>query len=375
VTDDRGEFRIGRLRAGRYLVKTALLPSDMAPPEIRTDGSADLYYGATYYPSSPNAKSATPVVVRAGEETGGIEIKLAPQPLLHVSGTAPAGPQQCDSVVRLFGGPSGPHLNTLERTVRLGNDRNFTFWRVPPGRYQVYADSLYSGPERGVPAEIDLTDTNIEGIRLICRAALELTGYVELEGHAPVPIEKGRTQTLKLLPLGAIGRTWPTPIETDDSFKWASISPGKYHLIGEDLPQGFYVKSARIGTAELQDGILDLRNIDATALMNIQLGANGAEISGVVRDMKGSAPGAQVTLFFDDGYGFDVAATTSAGVDGRFLLQGIAPGKYKLVAVDPISSAAEWSADGLALHAPVIEDVEVQESDKIIRDLKLITSP
>jgi hypothetical protein len=373
VTDDHGEFRIGGLRAGRYLVITGSgVESKSGPPEIRTDGTAEINYAPTYYPSSPHARSATPVIARAGEETGGIEIKLSPMPILRVSGTVPDNPQDRVVAVSLRRG----HMQ--ERTTMVERDLTFTFWRVPPGRYQLFTEFCYGGGERvrSAPVEINVVNANVEGIHVRCAASLQLTGHVEVESGASLPDRKEPAPSLKLLPPG-LGdyAELSGPISADGSIKVAKVSPGRYHVIGENLPQNLYVKSAHIGTVDLQDGILDLRNVDSKAVMTIQLSANGAEISGVVRDAKGPAAGAQVTLFFDDEYGYDVAATVPTGIDGSFVLHGIAPGKYKLVAYDRKSSTVVWSAEAMALHAPVSEDIDVQESDKIVRDLKLITSP
>src|SRR5450755_2568995 len=47
VTDDRGQFRIGGLSPGKYRVR-AVPQSLPVPPEIRTDGTTEVYYAATY---------------------------------------------------------------------------------------------------------------------------------------------------------------------------------------------------------------------------------------------------------------------------------------------------------------------------------------
>jgi Carboxypeptidase regulatory-like domain len=376
VTDDRGEFRIGGLRAGKYLVKTERLSHSedgRVPPEIRTDDTKEIYYSPTYYPSSLYPDSASPVEARAGEETSGIEIKLAPAPILRVSGTISNVPQGADRVsVSLDGGYPYRFFNSE------GPGFTFTFWRVLPGRYRVAADCV-DEVNRRMPSptvEINVTNSSIEGIDLGCAQQLELTGHVEIEAGAPIPDQKGRTPSLKFLRMGSMYYTEPGErINPDGTFKITNATRGRYHLIGEDFPNNVYVKSAHVGTADLKDGILDLRNIDPKAELTIQLGDNGAVISGVVRDAKGPAPGARVALFFDDEYGFDVAAAVTAGIDGSYALHGIAPGKYKLVAYDAKSAAVVWSSDAVALHAAVTENVDASEGDKVLRDLKLLPSP
>jgi len=63
-TDDGGMFRIGGLPPGKYRV-IAQPESLPLPPEIRTDGTAEVHYSATYYPNALSAKEASRVEVRA----------------------------------------------------------------------------------------------------------------------------------------------------------------------------------------------------------------------------------------------------------------------------------------------------------------------
>ena len=368
-TDDRGEFRIGGLRAGRYFVK-ALSDLSTLPPEVRTDGTVEINYGPTYYPVSLTTKSATPVLVRAGEETGGIEIKLAAAPILHVSGTVPSVPD---------GGPR-PSLTLYNGQMQslyfAAPEMKFTIWRLPPGRYQLYLEDDDRGSSvHGAPAEINLTSSSIEGIQLDGGRPIELKGRVQVEGDVPIAGHAGVTPSIELQPLGGIPNAdRDEDINPDGSFKMTDVSPGRYHVAVEDAPPDLYVKSVHLGTTEFQDGILNLYGGVTKALLTVQLGTDGAQISGVVRDLKGQSGGVQVDLLFEDEYGVDVAGTASAGLEGRYAFHGIAPGKYKLVAYDSKYSNGTWSSDALALYESVTEEAEVGEGDKISQDLKLLTS-
>jgi hypothetical protein len=375
MTDDRGEFRIGGLRAGRYLVRAERrsllgIGDQNIPPEIRTDGTTEAHYAPTYYPRSQDPMSATPVEARAGEETVGIEIRLARAPSVHVSGTVSNVPKGAERIMVNLESWHPRRFATVE-----GPAFKFTFWRVTPGRYRVYAacDDTQYRFVYSPPVEVNISNSSIDGIDLACAPPLELEGRLEIEGGVALPDEKGRALSLRFLSLGsAYEAESGERINPDGSFKLENIARGRYHVIGEGLPENYYVKSARAGTAELTDGILDLRSVNSTSEMTVQLGVNGAAVSGVVRDVKGPVSGARVTLFFDDEYGFDPAATVVAGNDGGYALRGIAPGRYRLVAYDPKSSAVVWSGEDAALHAGVTENIDVREGDQLSRDLKLL---
>ena len=95
TTDAAGEFRIGGLPEGKYLVQAAP-PNREGPPEVRTDGSREERYGITWF--------AGAVEVHAGAEVSGVEIRLVRAPIVRVSGT-------------VSGIPQGAGRVTLNRTI------------------------------------------------------------------------------------------------------------------------------------------------------------------------------------------------------------------------------------------------------------------
>lgn len=368
-TDDRGEFRIGGLRPGRYLVRASM--DAPLPQEIRTDGTVDINYGPTYYPSSRSEKSAAPVQVHAGLETSGIEIKLLPAPILHVSGSVSNIPKTANGQVsvNLSGG--------LARSIYpVGPDGKFTIPRVPPGRYLLLGEYFAGSGKvfRSAPAEINLMNSSIEGIHLALSPRVELTGQVRAEGDAQIAGNRG-TPEIELRSLGRLEHTDDDVyVAEDGSFKVTDVSPARYHVLINGLKGNFYVKSVRLDGREFQDGILDLRGGPAKAVLTIQLGADGAEISGVVRDPKGPAADAEVALFFDDEYGFDLVDAAATRADGSYVFHGIAPGQYKILAYDPRNTGQAWSAEAMALYDSVTERIEAGRADKIAQDLKLLIS-
>ncbi|HWZ45116.1 MAG TPA: carboxypeptidase-like regulatory domain-containing protein [Candidatus Saccharimonadales bacterium] len=374
-TDDEGEFRLGGLRAGRYLIKAEAY-SQPLPPEIRTDGTVAVRYGSTYFPSSTSAKSAEPVQARAGQETRGIDIKLLPASFLHVSGVLSNVPGDKQPWVILDSGSP-----TAMPPVRVaGPGFKFAFWQVPPGHYQLFIGNRFF--QRSAPAEIDLESSSIEGIHLVYAEPLELKGHVQVEGGAPMTSRSKFFPVLLFQPLGLTERSGSLDhlgaetafIDPDGSFETGNIPPGRYHLVLENLAENLYIKSASLGESEYKDGVLDLHSSASQTALEIELGVNGARISGVVRGQQGPVAGVEVALFFDDEYGFDLAGKAVTEAGGHYAFHGIAPGKYNLVAYDPKILDRVWSSDTLALYQGGKEKIDVAENDNISQDLKLLTS-
>jgi hypothetical protein len=371
MTDDRGEFRISGLRAGRYLVKAMSYPS-LLLPEVRSDGTTEINYGPTYYPSAPSAKSAAPVRAQAGQETGGIEIKLVPAPILYLRGSVsnlPKGVAGTDVTVTLDNGNAPVEF-------RVQADLTFIAWRVPPGRYLLFAmcyDRSSNQPVSTVPAEVNVTTTNIEGLNLAFSRPIELTGRVLVESGATLTGPEGRPPSVKLQIIGLTRNGQGSQfIGADGSFKMTRVVPARYHVLITDLAETLYIKSVRLDGTDFADGILDLRAAPPQIQLTVVLGADGPEVTGVVRDAKGPVAGVEVALFYGDEYGFDVANTTKTQADGSYVLHGIALGKYRILAYDPKSGGAGRSSDTVALFDSATEKLDISAADKIKVDLNLL---
>src|ERR1039458_992661 len=87
ATDEQGGCRIGGLRPGKYRVHASPRPSQFSSSaEVRTDGTEDIHYSATYYPDSLARASPRRLDVGPAAELSGIDIRLVRTGILSVSG-------------------------------------------------------------------------------------------------------------------------------------------------------------------------------------------------------------------------------------------------------------------------------------------------
>ena len=371
-TGGDGQFRIGGLRPGRYRVR-ALVEGRRLPPEIRTDGTTEIHYASTYYPSSLEEESAGLVTVPAGGEVGGVIIQLASAPIVRVSGVVsgiPPGAERTTLLIRERGS---------ESSVAIRPDGSFEFWRLDPGKCTVSA--LLDGPDRqalmSAPVTIDVGVSNIDNISLALVPRTDITGRIEYDDPQARPPSEDREQTeqqgtpspglVLRLPDGTLLNQ--TKIAADGSFLLERVMPGIYRA-GVSWRKA-YVKSMRLGATEVSGAILDLRYGSGGAALSVVVSSATGSVSGIVRNDSGPAAGARVALVADDAEIGIPPRFTLAGADGAYTLDGITPGKYRLVAVDSGDSIAVMQGNGLQDYQKVMEPVEIREHDNLSKDLKL----
>ncbi|MCU1236642.1 MAG: hypothetical protein JWP63_4609, partial [Candidatus Solibacter sp.] len=339
-TNDRGEFRI--LGApGKYYLQVTPNPSfGNERPEFRSDGTTEAIYGTTFYPSALRKDRATVVEAIAGKDVGGIEIRLARQQQgLSISGLVSGMPegQQRPHVVLQYG-EKAPMI-TNGRSTGAAADGKFKFESLQPGFYRIwgqYSDGKTTLVSRAM--EWTLENTEVSNVELRLVPGLEVSGKVRFEGDPAAPALKG---TVKLEPMlgymaGNMQRTGGE-LDPDGAFRIKGVTPSRYKVRVDPLPEGAYVKSLDIDGAPTPPDAVDLSNAAKNLTANLVIGRNAVSISGRILNTNGEPMQTNVVMVFlvkDSSEMLNGNGTTQATPDGKYTLKGVAPGKYKLFAVD-----------------------------------------
>lgn len=189
-TDDRGEYRIGGLPPGKYLVNVpsvqSTVPADAPPAQpapstsdalfrqvmafgggtaaARTDAALDLdasnrlvvgnyatppppengrgqAYPITYYPGTSSTSGASVIELGLGDERRGVDIPLQLVPTVRISGKVDAPADALAGLmIRLM--PAGLEdlvTGSEVAATQVGADGQFTFLNVPAGSYTIDA--------------------------------------------------------------------------------------------------------------------------------------------------------------------------------------------------------------------------------------------
>jgi hypothetical protein len=368
TSDDKGQFRIGGLRPGKYRVK-ATPESLPLPPEIRSDGTTELHDAATYYPDSLGAKMAQPLEVKAGADVSGVDIRLVRTPIVEVSGKVtgvPAGTKNVFLSVWPSGSGSSVHA-----------DGTFSIWRLDPGKYTLQAQHQAGQSQiMSAPVEIEVTTANVENLELRMVPPFGIAGQLRFDDEQarapmkpptrsdgtapPQPPPQPRRIELRSLEQQN-GQMAHATVADDDSFTLDMVQPGRYRVA---ITWGTgYVKSLRAGETEVDGDILDVRTGPAGAL-TVNVSSNFCEVSGTVSDSKGPVGDAAVILVSaEDVRNVRWGRTDSAG---SYKFQ-VPPGKYKLAAVD--QSSLSWGMQGPDLEDYETESLDLSAGDKIAKNL------
>jgi hypothetical protein len=352
------------------------------PPEIRSDGTPDIHYAATYYGDSLTGKSAQRLEVKSGAEMSGIDIHLVRTPIVTVSGKIvglPAGSKGA------FIQATSPDGNGAQQGASAKADGSFEMWRLDPGKYTLVASVMGQSPQtrlQSAPLDIEVANANLEHLELRMIPAFDISGQMRFEDDQarqpqPPPSRPGQQPPAvpgQLPPRRLQLREEPTgqylnaDIAADDSFTLERVQPGRHH-VAITWASGF-VKSVRVGSTETEGDILDVRNGPAGPV-TVLVSSNFCEVSGTVSDSKGPVTGGSVVLAPAEGVpSFHIAPVDA---NGNYREAGIAPGKYRLLAVEDPSAVMANRGAGLDDYEDSIENLDLRAGDKISKDLKRLT--
>ena len=344
-----GHYRIGGLPPGRYRIvaQRHQLP---IPAEHRTDGTKELNYATTTYPSL--------VTVRAGAETGGIDVQMELLPVLKITGRvlgAPAG--KMTSVVLWPRVAAGLERGSFGQVL---DDGTFAIWRASPGKYWLHAITPSGGePLQSAPVAVDVVAADIENLELRMVAAGTVQGSIRWEGDAPA-VAPGDV-TLK--PVIASVREMSAKVGDDGTFTIRRVPVGLYRVRYPGQPA--FVKSVSVGSSVSDGNLLDLGGGAGAGPVSVLLDTAVASLSGVVRNGDDPAPGISVVLYDESNAIFPPLSSVS-GPDGRYRIGNVAPGTYKLLVLGALE-ARNGNAGFAILDG---EWIPLARGENAVRDLR-----
>jgi protocatechuate 3,4-dioxygenase beta subunit len=376
VSDDRGEYRLYWLAPGRYFVGAKPDASEVhiTPPtrfgtyeqatnavvhrhRLKSGEVAEEMYLPVYYPNTVDISAASAIAVTAGATVGSVDIAAGSGLITphHIHGRVfdqsgqPAGGAILTAIPRT----TDPYVVTPRG--QSASDGIFDIPGVANGSYQIFAN--ISGEARTLNgiAAVEVSDKDIQNVSIMMTPGFRLSGRFVMEANAG-PGNGARGSFPRLGDLvrdpEAVGifsgfADFNLSAANDGAFSYDGIQPGDFRLTVLQLPPDGYIKSMRMGNADVLTDGLHLRSAPDSTI-EIVIGANAGRIEGSVVNTRGETLSNRTVVLVPEvrlrqrNDLYRVVFTDNTGV---FQMQGITPGTYKLFAWENVETGAWQDPD------------------------------
>jgi hypothetical protein len=184
-------------------------------------------------------------------------------------------------------------------------------------------------PRASVP--VTVVNSDLEGVVLALGLNGTISGRIRVEGDAKPSLDFVGVQLKNNMPTSILeGGPNTRPVTAEGTFRVENVRPGEYRIAITGLPQGFYLKEARIGDADALNAPLRYGGGDASGL-ELVLSPNVGTLEGVTE------PGAQVVLIpTRNRERTELFRPVTADTSGHFAISNTSPGDYTLAAWESI---------------------------------------
>jgi hypothetical protein len=375
TSNDRGEYRVFGLRAGRYLLQVSMpnAPMSRLPESGALIPEVQDAYAPSYYPGVADVDSASLVSLGEGSELSDINFQLHKVRALGVHGRLASPVERFSSsqiqvVLAHNEGGVASHIGRISGSID-GSTGKFEVRGASPGSYFLVASQLFAGHALGGRVPLEVSATARQDVTVPLVSALEVTGTLELEGvpRGSVPNLVARLTASEGLALG------PQPVSkvgSDGSIHFSGVTPGHWTLSFDSLPEGLWIKSETFAGNEAPAGEFNFTE-NTRGQLHVVLAGNGGQISGTV-SLDSQPSRATVVLvpsapeLRDAHQMYRVTNTTERGL---FTLKGVRPGSYKLFAFQEIEPFEWFDPEQLKQVEEMGSSIDVSEGANVLRDI------
>jgi hypothetical protein len=340
MTNDMGEFRLFGLNFGEYFVSAGYGDRERAEAVGRVELSANVSraddgYATVFYDGAEDISWARAVHLAPGTGPSTLNIYFRSPARYKIRGQVV--PRIAETKIVLA--PKGSDLTESEYFIQPDATGAFEIRGVSPGSYLLLATAGDGDMSSNVIA-VNVTDSDIEGVRVVLEETDSITGRVVLEGNpranvSGLHVKLTRSSTEFDQKIDA--RTDP-----DGAFTLEHVSPfAEYDIAVEPLPPGTYLKNAFAAVSTI---FIGKSRLNATQPLLIRLAP--ATDSLEVHVTKGSEPaaGIQVVLVPEpmlrrrpDRY-----ITGFTAESGDLHLAGVPQGEYTAYAFEQIEPGSYY---------------------------------
>ena len=328
TTDDNGNFRIAGLSADTYYLQVAqnqeTTLSRRGVPNPREQS-----YAEVFYPGVAGFNTATPIEVTGGREVEA-NFSIAAEPLYEVCGIVSTQVNLTSPVE--FSRKAGDGDDFVQNA--MVQDGKFQI-KLPAGSFSVIG-STATGIQLAASGVVVSSDN--PNLNVALRPASGIR--VELQRES----SSGSTQRNTPEQPGSIGMTlqlvrpagiplasyWWAPGQSDG---FQGVAPGVYTVQANGPPGTWYVKSLRSGGIDLLSEDLTVVEGAQPQPIEVTLRDDAASVRGTVAPTDDTVP---VTVLLVQPRGTRNLIKVGGAFQGKFEMDGVAPGEYLLLAFDGV---------------------------------------
>jgi hypothetical protein len=394
TTDDRGEYRIAGLHPGKYYAVVEYKPKALTTLAAIVDNVNALQqmtdnhghpikvemprvpdpaytYPTLFYPSTSDFQQAQSLKLNPGDEVA-VNFLLVSAPVVSIRGRVTNGmtgqPPKGASVsafwTKYMEGDGLPALVSSE-------DGSFEIRGAAPGIYTLRAGFTEDNQSYAGEQTVEVGDHGAQNVQIAAVPDFVAAGHVTVAGD----VEKPRRVLIEFAGEGLMPRIRSTANFPEFKFEAQLRPERRYYAVVRNLREDYYLKSLAVAGHELPPDNVVVSGIRGD--MEIVLSPHGAQIEGALFDAKDDLTRGSILLVPDVAQPGppDLYRRASADSKGKFTLRGVAPGSYRLLALESVDLDAEINEpEFLGTIGKRGQGLIVEESGKYTVALKLESS-
>jgi len=403
-TSDNGEYFIGGLESGQYYVRTMppnreefrqLFESPAAWDQLtnKKDGEPE-GFPSSYYPGTLELAAAKSVDLLNGGKAKGINIRVTKIRTHRVAGTvlaeakADAAPQPAQKARVLLVPVQAGSESSLTRWVNASADGQFEFRGVFPGSYFLTAVASGNPSQLVARKAVEVRDSDLTNQSITAARGHDIPGTirfkdwqlgtppdysqlaVNLVSDVTAPVDRSlRAYRFMQAALTVVP-------SSNGQFNLRDITPGDYHIIislnprlpaNAKLPldlKAAYVSSVKLGNADvLTNGFQVEDRIEGSLF--VEVASDSGSIFGRVLD-ENQEPVVPARMIVAPEKALqkrlDLFFQVSVSPTGRFNVDGIPPGQYRLFAWAHVEDGAWLDPNFMRVYEDKGTPVRIEES-------------
>lgn len=359
TTDDTGAYEFANLPAGEYLMAVIAEPwyAVHQGAASKRNNALDVVYPVTYFDSTTDEQSATPI-----DLTGGVRqeanINLHAIPALHIA---------LSTRRRSDGNLDGENLQQIVFGTPLGDAGDRTYSRdsgtetidgVAPGHYQLV---LHGDSDRVLDVSLSSSGPLDAGS---ASSASPVTGTVRIANAPIVPDQM--TISLERSDDGPGQPQYATEAR-QGRFRFDSVTPGEYAVAATAGDRSLPVIAISAGAARQSGNLITIRDRSPEVIVTVSQAETRIE-GFAKKDGQGFAGAMMLLLPKNTSQWKALTRRDQSDSDGSFAFHDVAPGEYTAVAIED-GWALDWTSPAaMARYLPGGINVTVTgNSGKLVR--------